>query len=94
MDKAILSLIFKALSDKTRLEILRLIYQGNACGCELIHELDISQPTLSHHLKILKDAQLIKGIRHKTKTNYTVNLKYIQSSYQALEELLKKKISC
>ncbi len=94
MDKEALSLIYKALSDKTRLQIIRLIYQGNACGCELIHELNISQPTLSHHLKVLKDAGLIDGVKYKTKTNYTVNLKKIQSTHQALECLIKETITC
>ncbi len=57
--------VFKALSDPTRLEILRLIaaQDGQTCVCDIVDHFDLSQPTISHHLKILRDAGLLAASR-------------------------------
>lgn len=52
---------FKALGDVHRIQILRALRSGEKCGCDILDELDISQPTLSHHMKILCDAGLVTG---------------------------------
>lgn len=65
--------LFKVLSDKTRLKILNRIHHGEQCGCDLLEGLDIAQPTLSHHLKVLKSHGLIKGTKEKTKVKYTLD---------------------
>lgn len=55
-----LSVRFKALSDPTRLAIVnRLASKGDTCVCEL-DSLGLSQPTISHHLKVLREAGLIE----------------------------------
>ncbi len=54
--------VLKALADPTRLRLLSLIQAhegGEACGCDLIRPLGLSQPTISHHLKVLLDAGLV-----------------------------------
>jgi len=51
--------ILKALGDDTRLKILALLSVRDMCVCELITALDMTQPTTSHHLKILEDAELV-----------------------------------
>jgi ArsR family transcriptional regulator len=53
--------LFKALSDPTRLEILRLVaaQQGPTCVCDIVDRFDLSQPTISHHLKLLREAGLL-----------------------------------
>ena len=55
----------KALGDPTRLEILRLIaaQQGPVCACDVVDRFDLSQPTISHHLKTLREAGLLKARR-------------------------------
>lgn len=53
--------VFKALGDEKRLRILLLLRQGERCACVLLEHLNLSQPTLSHHMKILCDAQLVTG---------------------------------
>lgn len=53
---------FKVLADPARLRLLGLISsmpQGEACVCELTEPLDLAQPTVSHHLKVLHDAGLL-----------------------------------
>ena len=52
---------FKALADPTRLEILRLVgaQSGATCVCDIVDHFDLSQPTISHHLKVLREAGLL-----------------------------------
>ncbi|MBQ7824908.1 MAG: winged helix-turn-helix transcriptional regulator [Clostridia bacterium] len=51
--------VFKAMSDENRLTILALLHAGERCACRLQEALKISQPTLSHHMRILQDAGLV-----------------------------------
>ena len=64
--------IFKALSDENRIRILRQLRSGEKCACKLLEELNISQPTLSHHMKILCDAGLVVGRREGKWTHYSI----------------------
>jgi len=53
--------VFKALADTTRLRILKLLDVREMCVCEVMIALDLTQPTASHHLKILENAGLVKS---------------------------------
>jgi ArsR family transcriptional regulator len=53
--------VFKALGDENRLRILASLENQQRCVCDLARRLGIPQPTLSHHLKILRDAGLVMG---------------------------------
>jgi ArsR family transcriptional regulator len=55
-----LTSIFKALSDETRLRILKLLEKGELCVCDIVAALDLIQPKVSFHLSALKDAGLVK----------------------------------
>ncbi|MHA1868330.1 MAG: ArsR/SmtB family transcription factor [Candidatus Heimdallarchaeaceae archaeon] len=52
--------VFKALGSKTRLAILQLILSGIRCSCEIEYILELSQSTVSHHLKILSESRIIR----------------------------------
>jgi len=52
--------IFKALSDETRLRVIKLLEQGELCVCDITAALDMVQPKVSFHLSALKEAGLIK----------------------------------
>jgi ArsR family transcriptional regulator len=54
------SKVFKALSDETRLRILGLLAVREMCVCEVMVALDLTQPTASHHLRILENVGLVK----------------------------------
>jgi DNA-binding transcriptional ArsR family regulator len=56
-----LARVFKALGDENRLRIIAALDDREHCVCELARQLDIPQPTLSHHLKILRDTGLVIG---------------------------------
>ena len=55
--------VFKALADATRLEILRLVGRqpGPTCVCDIVDHFDLRQPTISHHLKVLREAGLLRS---------------------------------
>jgi ArsR family transcriptional regulator len=54
---------FKALADPTRIEILRLVrgQRGPVCVCDIVDRFDLSQPTISHHLKVLREGGLLRA---------------------------------
>ncbi|MET8454081.1 metalloregulator ArsR/SmtB family transcription factor [Streptomyces sp. NPDC005209] len=70
-----LARMFKALSDPVRLRLLSLIAShegGEACVCDLTGPFDVSQPTISHHLKVLREAGLVDSERRGTWVYYWV----------------------
>jgi ArsR family transcriptional regulator len=64
--------IFKAIADDNRLRIVDSLRHGEASAQKLMESLDITQPTLSHHMKILSDAGLIMGRRYGRCTHYSL----------------------
>ena len=87
MEEQHISHIFKALADENRIRILKLLRGGEKCACKLLEELDISQPTLSHHMKILCDAGLVIGRKEGKWMHYTLCREGICVLRQLLEEL-------
>jgi ArsR family transcriptional regulator len=68
--------LFKALGDETRLEMLGLIAasgMAELCACDIEGHFALSQPTISHHLKILRDAGLVTGERRGTWVYYSLD---------------------
>ncbi len=61
---------FRVLGDATRLKILRLLAVRDACVCELVELLPVSQPAVSQHLRRLKQAGLVTEYRQKAWTYY------------------------
>lgn len=64
--------IIKALADENRLAILQLLKSGEKCGCVLLEELNITQPTLSHHMKILCDANIVDSKKSGKWMHYSI----------------------
>jgi len=67
--------IFKALSDETRLRIIKLLEQGELCVCDITAALDIVQPKVSFHLSALKEAGLIKDRKQGKWIHYSLSEK-------------------
>lgn len=65
--------IFKALSDETRLRILKIFEKGEICVCDLVSVLNMSQPKISFHLNVLKEAGLIKDRKQGKWVHYGIN---------------------
>ncbi len=69
------ALLFKALSDPNRLRLLSIVKagdQGEACVCDLTESMDLGQPTVSHHLKILVDSGLLNREKRGTWAYYSL----------------------
>lgn len=80
--------VFKALSDETRIRMLRLLFQGELCVCEIMQAMQISQSRASRNLGILKDAGLLKDRREGQWVHYSLN-RESAAEYAGLLELLK-----
>jgi ArsR family transcriptional regulator len=66
--------VFNALSDPVRIRIIKLLlHKKKMCVCELTAILKIGQPTVSHHLRILKDAGLVFDVRNKLWIDYEIS---------------------
>jgi ArsR family transcriptional regulator, arsenate/arsenite/antimonite-responsive transcriptional repressor len=65
--------IFKALSDETRLRIVKLLEQGELCVCDIFSALDMVQPKVSFHLSVLKEAGLITDRKEGRWVHYRID---------------------
>ena len=63
----------KALADENRLAIMLALQHGEKCGCVLLEELNITQPTLSHHMKILCDSELVASRKEGKWMYYSIS---------------------
>lgn len=82
------SLIFKALGDDTRGKIIQMLNNGTLCGCTILEKLDITQPTLSHHMKLLCELQIVTCEKNGKWSNYTLNKKIFVELIDDLSKLV------
>lgn len=64
--------LLKALADPTRFKILKLFQEGTFCVCELTAALELAQPTISRHLRILEHAGLVSSCRRGQRVEYSL----------------------
>ena len=76
--------VFHALSASDRLEILEYLRDGEKCVCEIVPHLNLIQPVVSRHLKILKDVGIIRCRKDGTKRMYSIVDSRIYSAVDAL----------
>ena len=79
--------IFKAFCDPNRLMILEILKDGEQCACKLLEQLNIGQPTLSHHMKILCDSEIVVGRKEGKWTHYSISEKGVKQAKECLEQL-------
>lgn len=65
--------MFKALADETRLKIFTMLSDEELCACHILESFNITQPTLSYHMKILTDSGLVIGKRDGAWMKYRLN---------------------
>lgn len=73
MNHADYVLIFKAMADETRLKIVLMLSEGELCACKILESFNITQPTLSYHMKTLCDSGLVEGKREGAWMRYSLN---------------------
>lgn len=71
--------IFKALADDTRLKIIEMVSKEILCACDILEEFQITQPTLSYHMKQLVDADLVTGEKKGNWVHYSINKNTLES---------------
>ena len=79
--------VFKAFCDEQRLAIFEMLRQGERCACELLEQLNISQSTLSHHMKVLCDSGVVASRKDGKWTRYSIN-KYGANSARDLLQFI------
>ncbi|MBO5293475.1 MAG: winged helix-turn-helix transcriptional regulator [Lachnospiraceae bacterium] len=89
MDNKRMASMFKALGDENRLHILQLLRNGEKCACRILDEMQITQPTLSHHMKILCDSEIVVGRKEGKWMHYSLSEDGLESVLNYLDELMK-----
>ena len=79
--------VFKALCDPKRLAILEQLRSGEKCACKMLEELNVTQPTLSHHMKILCDSGVVVGRKEGKWMHYSISEKGAGVAKSCLKEL-------
>jgi ArsR family transcriptional regulator len=87
-DNRFKSTVFYALSDPIRLEILSYLRSGEKCVCQIVPHLNLIQPLVSRHLKILKKAGIVRCRKDSTKRMYSVAYSQIYDVIDALNSQL------
>ena len=84
--------IFKAISDPTRRQILKLLHRGSRTAGQLADEFDVSKASMSHHFAVLKAADLIRSERRGQQIVYTLNTTVLQDAAMLLLDLLPGRV--
>ncbi|HAQ41834.1 MAG TPA: transcriptional regulator [Clostridiales bacterium] len=82
----------KALSDETRVKILEMISYKELCACKILEEFNITQPTLSYHMKILCESGLVNGRKDGIWTRYSIdedNFENLQNFIDGITQNMK-----
>ena len=79
--------VFKAFCDENRIKILQLLQGGEKCACKLLTEMNITQTTLSHHMKILCDSGIVKGRKEGKWMHYSISQDGIEEAQKYLDSL-------
>lgn len=83
--------VFKALADETRLKIIQMLSSGELCACNILEEFNITQPTLSYHMKILTECGLVKGVKEGSWMKYTINNERLEIVKDIYEDVNKNR---
>ena len=88
MEEKKITELFKAFSDENRIRVLRMLQSGERCACELLEELEVSQPTLSHHMKILCEAGVVEARKDGKWMHYTLSAEGTKLALDTLKQLI------
>lgn len=85
--------VFKALNDPTRRKILQLLQKRDMSAGEIADQFDISKPSISHHLDILNQAELVSKEREGQFIRYSINTTVLEEVANWFVEMLNKSTS-
>lgn len=88
MSETDVALICKALSDANRLRIVQMLTDGEQCACKLLEAFEITQPTLSHHMRVLSECGLVQTRREGKWSHYSLNCKTLTAFRSFIAKLI------
>lgn len=94
VDEKKMAVVFKAYCDENRIRILRLLSTGEKCACKLLEEVNVTQPTLSHHMKILCDSGIVVGRKEGKWMHYSISTEGAEYAMEYLHTLTKVNYTC
>ena len=86
--------ILKAISEPKRLRIVDMLSCGELCGCEILEAFHITQPTLSHDMKVLTEAGIVNDHREGKNIYYSLNKEALDALLATLTHITKDKPDC
>ena len=88
------AIIFKALGDSTRLKIIEMLSCGELCACDILEAFQITQPTLSYHMKTLTESGLVVSRKEGAWTKYSNNEQLLESVKLFWEHITIQQENC
>ena len=85
--------VFKAFCDETRLMVLSLLQSGEKCACVLLGCVSVSQPTLSHHMKILVESGIVSARKEGKWMYYSINQEGSEKAVELLKMITEIKVA-
>lgn len=89
LDEKKTAMVFKAFCDENRIKILKLLVTGEKCACKLLEEINVTQPTLSHHMKLLCESGVVIGRKDGKWTYYSISTDGMAYAMKCLQEFMK-----
>lgn len=84
------SLVLKAMADPNRMKIIDLLSSSSLCACDVLAHFDFTQPTLSHHMKVLEKAGIISVSKQSQWHHYTLRDDFVRDFMASMLQLLFK----
>ncbi|KXZ39269.1 transcriptional regulator, ArsR family [Alkalithermobacter thermoalcaliphilus JW-YL-7 = DSM 7308] len=81
------ALLMKALGDETRIKIFDMLSEGEKCACNILEEFNITQPTLSYHMKILCESGIVDSRRDGVWMKYSINRENLDKIKQFFDDI-------
>ncbi|MEI5993630.1 ArsR/SmtB family transcription factor [Candidatus Enterococcus mansonii] len=88
MDYEKMSLVLKAMADPKRMKIIDLLSYNSMCACDVLEHFDFTQPTLSHHMKVLEAAGIVAVNKQKQWHHYTLKEEFARDFMNTMAQLL------
>ncbi len=88
------SKILKAISDPKRLQIIDILSCGERCACDILEHFDFTQPTLSHHMKILADSNIVNIRKEGLWSYYSLNLSQCNNVLSVFKNIFTESDDC
>ncbi|MGI6175158.1 MAG: ArsR/SmtB family transcription factor [Christensenellales bacterium] len=86
--------VFKALGDSRRAMIVDMLSCGELCACDILEKFEMSQSTLSHHMKLLRECGLVKGREEGKWTYYSLDAEAIERTKQFFDAITSDNENC